>query len=122
MVSHGPVADPTPVHMEATPVEFSRLFTIYLLSIKVMQRWNGDPLAEQKVEGLWEGVGTDLYIIYRIYVRKFLKKKKGMTKGTCCTYYTKQVMPSGVSGVYLHAVYGLPRCCLSKIKCPKSSR
>lgn len=82
MASHGPVADPTPVHMEATPIEFSRLFTIYLLSIKVMQRWTGDPLAEQKVEGLWEGVGTGLYIIYRIYVRKFLKKKKeGKDKG-----------------------------------------
>lgn len=37
---------------------------------------------EQKAEGLWEGVGTGLYIIYRIYVSKFLKKKKeGMDKG-----------------------------------------
>lgn len=93
----------------------------YLLFIKAMQRWTGDPLVGQRADGLWDGVGTGLYIIHHKYVRKFLKKKKGKDKGTCSTCQTKQVMPSGAGRVYLRAVYGLPRCCLSKIKCPKSS-
>lgn len=91
----------THAHVNSTPVEFSG----YLLFIKVMQKWTGAPLMEQKAEGFWEGVGTGLYIIYRIYVRKLLKKKKGRTKGTCSASYTKQVIPLGANGVYLRAVY-----------------